>query len=326
MTRLHQGLALALVAQAGLAAMTWRTTVGSEPTPLHAVFAVDPSTVTAFAVTGRSTADKIAVPVKLEKQGEGWVISSAHGFPADTTKVTELLDKVKDIQARDPIATRAAAHRDLEVADDTFTRKLELTVGADVRALFLGASKGQVVNVRIPGTDDVFAARGLTAYTLPDAARRFWKPEYVDLKADDLSTWTLTNPNGTATLHRADGQWSMPDLPPGHSLVTAEVDALARMLLTVRIADVAGTAATPDMGLDGSTVVRWTREVDGQSEAGGYVVGALVDGKRYLKADDRPWIVQVADSGIKRAVETKFDFISDGIPDFVGEKGDPSDD
>jgi hypothetical protein len=79
------------------------------------------------------------------------------------------------------------------------------------------------------------------------------------------------------------------------------------------------------MGLDGTTSVRWTREADGQSEAGGYVVGALVDGKRYVKADDQPWVIQVTDSSIKRAVETTFDFVSDGTPDFIGQIGDPDD-
>jgi hypothetical protein len=325
MTRVHQVLALALLAQLGLGAVTWRSTVGSEPTPLHVVFSIDPVATTAIEITGRTTPDKAATPVRLEKQGDAWIIASSHGYPADAAKVTEVLDKIEEIQARDPIATRAVTHRDLEVADDAFTRKILVTASGTDHHLLLGSSKGQVVNVRLPGSDDVFAARGLTAYALPDVARRFWKPEFIDLKADDLSTWTVTNANGTRTLSRAGGSWSMADLPPGHSVVQAEVDALARMLLTVRIADVVGTAVTPGMGLDGTTSVRWTREADGQSEAGGYVVGALVDGKRYVKADDQPWVIQVTDSSIKRAVETTFDFVSDGTPDFIGQIGDPDD-
>ncbi len=323
MTRANTILAGALIAQSAIAALVWRSSGEPVITPLHSLVSFDPAAVTAVEVVGRSTADKPATAVRLEKEGESWVIASSHRFPADAVKVTEALEKLKDVVVRDPISGRAVTHRDLEVADDTFTRKLTVTEGGQTKVLFLGAGKGQSANVRLPGSDDVFQSRGITAYTLPDADRRFWKAEYIDLKPDDLQTLTITNPNGTATLQRVEGAWTSSELPPGHTLVVAEVDSLARMLLTVRLGDVAGVEADPSMGLDGSTRVSWTTTVEGQSEAGGYTVGALADGKRYVKADDRPWVIRVTDSAIKRAVETKFEFIDDGVPDFVGQVGDP---
>ncbi len=321
MNRTTQVLAGALAVQVALGAMTWSGRSTPEPTALHPLVTFDPATVTAVSITGRTTPGAPATPVQLEKDGDTWVIASSHRYPADPAKVTDLLDKLDDLQVRDAIATTTASFKELEVADDTFSRSVTITSAAGPTTLLLGGAGGTSMHVRLPGTNEAFSVRGTSAFAIADSDRRFWKPEIVAVQPDDLATWTISNPQGTRTLVRSAGAWSMPDLPPGHTVVSQEVDALARMLLTVRINEVVGQGDDPAWGLDGSTHVTWTRTVDGTTVTEGYVVGALVDNKRAVRVDGSPWVVRVAASSISRAVETSFDFVDDGQPDFMGQIG-----
>jgi hypothetical protein len=308
MTPINKILAGVLGLQLLAAAAVW---MPRDPgvAPPRTLVALKAAEVTQIQVTGRTTPDlkDPPKPVVLEKRGEQWVLPSLGGYPADPTKVDELLAHFAEVQVRSPVATTPASHVALNVAEDQFTRRVEWSTPAGSTTLWVGAGQGQTAHLRKSGESEVFSTRAFTAWSLADQDRRYFDTQYIKVELDDLSSFSLRNAQGDYTLLRAEGAWTP---PAGFALTEpAEADALARSLLNVRLHEPVGQEVKPEYGLDGSVRVSWTQGSGDQSAARSYVVGAKADSYRYVKADDSPWVVKVTESTIVRSVESDFKFL-----------------
>jgi len=312
MTTLNKILAGTLVVQVALGAFMWMPEAETQ-TETHALASIDADTVTRIEIVGRTspTDEEAPTPVVLEKDGVHWKIASEKGYPAKADSVDKVLETLGELQGRSPIATTAASHANLEVADTQFTRRVKVTAGGTDTELFLGAASGQAANVRLAGTDDVYQVRGASAWGIGDSSRRFWEPSYVKVDKDDIDSMAIRNAQGAHSFARAEGAWSLPEgAPEGASVDGKELDSLAGMLLNVRLAEVVGTEVLPAFGLSDGARVEWTITENEQTTTFGYSVGAVVDTHRYVKADHLDFVVKVLDSGVKRAAETDFAFVT----------------
>jgi hypothetical protein len=310
MTMTNKILAGVLAVQIALGALTWMPS-GEGPTEAVDLVSFKLDAITELEVTGRvdPASDEAPEKVHLRKEGAHWALISSEGYPADPSKVETVLTSLSELQVRRPIATQAANHATLDVSDTKNTRRVVVKAGAEQVELLLGAATGQAANVRRAGSDDVFAVRGVSAWSIGDTARRYFEASYAKSDKDEVNSFTVKNAQGTHTFLRAGGLWSEEGLPEGATLHQLELDALANTLLNVRLSDVVGKGAKPEHGFDGGARVEWTITEDGGTSTFGYTVGALADGKRFVKADDKDFVVSVLESGVQRAVETDFAFI-----------------
>lgn len=295
----HRILTSALVAQVALAAVTWwpSNPTAVPPTPLVPGGA---EAITAVEILG-NTED---APVRLEKQGEDWVVASAHGFPADADKVDELLDKLDGIALRRPIARTAASHEALKVDEESWEKKVTVTAGGTDLTAYVGAAASKAIHLRLEGADEVHKIEGVNAWSLRATSRGYLPTNAAAFEADALTAFSLENAQGAVSLVKEGDAWR----PAATDGLEVDVEALEGVLDKagrLRLVEVLGTAPEPAMGLDGagSLRVRWTASGDEGETTGAYVLGAEAEGDRYARLEGQDFVFETSDSRLGELVD-----------------------
>jgi len=238
-------------------------------------------------------------PLVLERSETGWAIPSAGGYPAQESKVDELLAKLLDVRVRTPIATRATSHDALQVGDDEWGRKVTLTSGEgepESVTVVVGASARSGVHLRLADSDEVYLVTGLSEWGISDRPAGYYEPQYVDLAPEAVVAFSLENEHGAVALTKVDDAWTLADAAEGERVDQSAVEALVRDASRIRISKPVGREIDPAFGLEEGVHVAWSLEADDATVAGGYRVGSEVDNLAYVKRDDSPFVVQTSAS------------------------------
>jgi hypothetical protein len=257
MNRTQRVLVLLLVIQVallGLFALRRGDRAGAEPRALFPdLDALTPSRVRIDTEEGDS--------VTLNRDGDVWSLADPAGYPALSSAVDDLLEKLKGLQVRRAVVRSNRYHTTLRVADDDFVRRLRVW-GDDeddpAIDLFLGSSPNfDVAHVRIADEDPVYDLRGLGTFDLRAEPSAWVDRDFLDVPAEDVVGLSLHNDHGTIELSRDDGSWAVlsPSLPGGRGLDPAKVDALVRSICSVRLAAPAGRVDSGGMGLEDPAAV-----------------------------------------------------------------------
>ena len=280
-TKVHQTLIGLLVVQVALAVVLFAR--GGEPAvlkeqPLLPGF--DAAKVTRVQVTASD-----AAPIDLVKQGSGWVLASSFGYPADASKVDALLAPIAKLAASEPIATQAARHKQLDVADDKFQRRIVISAGGKDTTLFVGAPAGLRRNaLRLGGSDDVYAVAGLSPYSAPSAPHLWVDQHYVSLPKDQIAKVSVKRPDATLEFtHADDGKWTA--TVDGGPVDPVDSDAIDRLVDDVAAVDLL-EPADPKRGPATVTISVELKAKPGTSTAP-IVMDVIGDG-------DRVWVHQRA--------------------------------
>jgi hypothetical protein len=237
-------------------------------------------------------------PVQLVRQGEGWSLLSAEGYPAKTETVDAVLDHLGGITLADPLTTQATSHAALQVSEDAYTRKITASVGGETTTLFLGAGPGSLTRIRVAGQDAVYQVRGFSAWSIGDTDARFWDPEVIAAKVDELEQLRFDTPSGPVSLVLRDGVWS--DETGAHPIGPREASRLVKALTTLRMQRPLGATDNPSWGIADGIHVAWTgRTVDGTAYVGGYRIGVGLDDLRAVRADGGAWTAAVPSAALE---------------------------
>jgi hypothetical protein len=312
--QINKFLAGLLAAQLLFGAAVWWPHSEAEQ---KAVALVDASSdaITTLEITGAPAADKPAEPVRLQKQGAGWVLSSANNYPADPAKVKDVLDKITGMKLKETVSVRKTSQDALSVSDTHYTRKVTVAAGGQTTTFYLGAGQANSMNVRRDGTDEVYVIHGTNAWSIPDTGSRYFDTSYIKADATKLAQVTVKNAKGTLVLkHDASGWVDAGN--PGLPLDQKQVGNAIRRLTDLRISKPVSDQVDPKFGLDGSTRVEWTTTGDdGNVATSAYDVGSEADNLRYVKADDKSWVVQIASSSVAQVLTlTAADLLSKPAP------------
>ena len=287
---INKVLGVALIAQIGLVALTWGTRGSAPRTDARPLIeAIEPDQVTGLRVESAPANGKPAQVVELAKKGDDWVLPGADDYPADAKKVDKVLEALFAGRIRAPIASNAANHNALEVGDRSYTRKVKLTAGNSAVELVVGAARGTAAHVRRAGEEPVYLARGFSATALEDTPAPYLDTTYLDVEAPDQIV--VKNPRGTLTLNKVEGNWTLAELPPGTpgdpERFTAFVGAARKLIIDAPV----GKTVKPEYGLDTPLAAHVTIKAGEKTYT--YSLGAMEDGKRYLKREDNDWVVLV---------------------------------
>ncbi|MCA9526114.1 MAG: DUF4340 domain-containing protein, partial [Myxococcales bacterium] len=311
MNRTNKILAGALLVQVALVAVTWSMR-GRGPSldaePLLPDTAV--ADVQALKVVAKSGEKETTV--QFARKGDGWVVPTADDFPADAKKVEEVVKKLVEARIRAPIASNKANHNNLDVGDRDFSRRVTLTVGGKDRTLVVGSAKGSSAHVRFADQDDVFVARGFSAFELRDGLATYVDGDYVKVEAPE--SVKLTNPRGTVTLNFVEGNWKVAELPPDAPLDTARIEAFVSAARLIRLIEPLGKTVKPEYGFDAAD--KAVVELKKGDVVTRYTIGALApDNNRYVKSESNDWVVTTAIHNIGTLLDQTPDrFIKEDLP------------
>ncbi len=208
--------------------------------------------------TGEGTRKSKDQPaVELVKRGSDWQVATSYDYPADGSKVTDLLDKVIAIRTRGPIASGKARQKQLEVADDDYQRKLVITAGGKDTTIYVGASAGaRQTSVRLAGSDDVYGAMGLSAFAVGANAAAWIDTSYFKVEKEQIASIEVSNQNGTFTLEPGAGGWTVEmngkpvPVPAGNDLDKEFIDRVVNRISSMTMTE----PGDPKKNVDNPTV------------------------------------------------------------------------
>jgi len=308
----HRILALLLVLQLGLVAMTWWPRDRSALAP-HPLLEIDRAAISELRIeASRDGGEGRGEGVRLVREGQDWKVASAAGYPATPAKVDELLDSLLALRVTVPIATRQTSHNALNVGEDEYGKRVAIVSGdGEAVELVIGAAARNSVHVREADASEVYLAKGLSEWSLRDRSSAYYNSSYVDTDSETLSAFSVTNGNGTLAFVREDEGWVLAGLEGAGELDREGVSKLVESLTKLNMSEPVGSEALPQHGLDGRVSVTWSVVEEDQSFAGGYVVGAEEGSSTFVKADGNPFVVKARSSDLEalRSVQ-RSDFVS----------------
>lgn len=199
-------------------------------------------------------------PIDLVKRGDAWVVASAFDYPAQTAPITELLGKLGGLTRTSPIASQPARHKQLEVADAAYLRKVIVTAGGKDLVLFVGSAVGaRQTAVRVGGTNDVFAVNNLTAWGIDPQLRPWVSTGYASLTKDEISQLQVQREGESVQLTRDGAAWKLAGapLPAGEVLDAAVLDEVLGQVSQVELVDVGDPKR--DAAKPKATITVWTQ-------------------------------------------------------------------
>ncbi len=238
MNRMQLGLLALLVAQIALIAVCRSTASG--PTTPEALFpGLDTNSIRKLSI--EEPADKKVTT--LVRAGGGWTVAEADGFPADATRIDQLIETLQRLQVSRAVVTNKRYHEAFAVEDAKANARVRAWTdpAADpVLDLLVGSSSNyRATHVRRASDDSVYEVRDLAAYDVR-ADRGSWIDKaLIDAAPDQVRRLSLTNAHGTFEIERGDNSWRAAD-GSGAALDTSKVEAFLGTVTNLRLADASG--------------------------------------------------------------------------------------
>lgn len=279
-------LAAVLVVQAAILLLTRLPGREDVPEPLLAGLEAE-------AVTRIEIEDGADGHVVMDRQGDRWVLSDAGGYPADGTRIADLLDRLAAARRERMVARTEPGRLELRVATDGFERRVRIEAGADGYLLYVGTTAGTGAgHVRVDGEDEVWTVDGMAPWQVA-ADRADWvDPVYLRVEPERVAAFELVNAAGSFRFERSGDGWA--GLTPGAGEVVDQqrVSAFVDRVSTLRMRRPLGTEPPGDYRLaERAAVVRLALSPDADGEAGTMELLILAGGD-----DDYDYVVKSSDS------------------------------
>lgn len=274
--------------------------------------------------------------VEIAKRNGEWVLPGYFNAPADKFKVEDLLSELADLRRGLPIATSSSALERFKLADDDFDRRLTLSQGSHtVGTLYFGSSTGARRTDARNASDHAVYSVDLATYEMPTQLSSWFANDLLESQPDQLTGVDIQMPQGSLHLARqsapaqpaaptkpgaaakpatktpatatpatpaATPTWSAADVPAGHHLDEAKVEALSHNIGDLRLQGVLGTSAQPDWQQAHPLLTLTLHRMQHPDQS--WVISQPAGANYYvLKASNQPWYFSVDASTGKQLLD-----------------------
>lgn len=249
------------------------------------------------------TGVKIQAPdatIELAKEGDGWVLANYGGYPVDTMKVTDLITKLLSIDTSRLVANTATSHNRLQVADNDYVRKIDLTSGSQTRTIYVGSSPSlRATNVRTAGSDAVYLSGDLRGTDIRTDVGGWVNLTYFQTPSADAQAVTIENANGRLEFTRVNTDtWTLNGLADDEVFSQNNFTTILTRLGGLNMVAPVGKEEQPEFGMDNpnATVTVVSRPAGGEEKTLTLVIGAKDAGgtNYYAKSSESDFYVKIA--------------------------------
>ena len=299
----NQILAAVLAVQIALvAAVFWpRPAASGNSGPLWADFK-------AADVTSLTISDAEDHKVTLAKSGEAWVLPEADDYPADSTKVTPLLEKIEKVKTNRLVTQTEASHPRLKVASDDFNSLLEIKLKDDAtHQLYVGSSTGaSATHIRADDQSEVYLTGDLTSFDASAQASAWVDTLYFTIPQTATTSLTLENANGAFEFTKDGEKWTMKGLAAGETFNENNFTSLFSQASELRMTEPIGKKEVASFGLDKPQAVITLKTADKTYTLS---IGARneEDSTYVVSSSESPYFVRVSEGVVQSFIEKKRD-------------------
>lgn len=296
MKSMNKWLGIIAVAQGALVLVVWLASQPTKAVSTSLLNDLEWSSVTAVEITENPGGEE-ANTLRLEKAGNDWVVATQQNFPADDSKVRDLVDSLA-VKVTTPISSRKSHHQKLGVAKKGAERKVVLKQGEKATTLWLGPGARAGAHVRVEGDERVYRVRNLKVWDLKADGGTYFDKQVIDVNPETLQEVWVTNSSGSLHLKKEADQWVVLDVSSELPLDGAKVSSLLRGLSKVSMTELARQEVQEDFGLDGRTAVTLTTAEGNQVK---YLVGLEKDGSHYFQEKGSAFVVMTTPFATEQA-------------------------
>jgi hypothetical protein len=248
--------------------------------------------------------------IALQKAEGSWGLPAADGYPAESDKIDTLLKKILSLTTGRLVTRTDASHRRLEVAPDSFVRRIEFeTTDGTTHTLYLGSSPQYgATHFREDGQSETYLSNELSSWDVGTSATSWVDTLYLSAPPEDITKITLENGNGALTFTKEGvdsedgGHWMMAGLTGDEALNESTVDTLTEQAASVHMTWPLGTEAQAAYGMDQPVAVVTLETAE---RAVTLHVGAQDpdDNSYVVKSSESAYYVRAAEYSVKDLVE-----------------------
>ncbi len=207
----------------------------------------DPAQVTQFTIANNNDQQ-----ITVKKVDDQWVLPDYGDYPVESTRVSTLLDKVKQLRADRLITQSETSFRRLQVSPDDFVRLIAFEqAGGASHTLYLGKTGGgSTVHVRLDNQNQVYLVNNLSSQDANAAPSNWIDTTYFSVPSDNIQSLRLQNANGDFEFTKTDGTWTTTGLDAGEVLNQDNLTQLLNGIASLRMSAPIGQEASDDFALD----------------------------------------------------------------------------
>ena len=197
--------------------------------------------------------DDTGASIEFVRQGDDWVLPTADDFPANGERLTEIVGKLAAIQTSRLIAQTAASHKRLQVADDDFLRRINLTRSdGTVETLFVGSSpNAQGTHVRRSGEEETYLTGAVQSWEVGTLMSSWIDTAYVTLAQEDVNRVVVENGNGRLEFARvSESEWELAEMGEGNVFNQTAFTTILNRLTNLSMNAPLGKVAQAGYGLN----------------------------------------------------------------------------
>jgi hypothetical protein len=252
--RRNQILAIILIAQIAIAAFLFWPKPATSDGGVSLLPDFDPATVVALTVKAGDAPD---TQVDLVKEGDEWVLAEADSYPANSTQVTEILDKLHNINTARLVTQTDASHGRLQVAADNFNRLVQMkTDDGEQYDLYVGSSAGGTsTHVRAADEDNVYLTNEIVSWDLNAQPSGWINTQYFNIPVTNTVRLSLTNANGTFEFAKDETGWHMQGLEADEIANENDILSFYNQARAVSMLEPVGKTNKPEYGMDSPSAV-----------------------------------------------------------------------
>jgi hypothetical protein len=270
--------------------------------------------VTATNVIQITLNDENDNTLTLAKNGDKWVMPAADDFPVKGEQVTTLLGNIEEIKTNRPVTRTESSHKQLKVAGDDFTRRIELeTQDGTKHTFYVGTSAGAgATHVRVEGQAEVYLAASLNSFDVNVLPSSWIDTLYPSVPQAEVVGVTLENKNGTFEFAKDGDAWTLLDLAEGETFNETNFTGLLNVATSLRMTAPLGKSEQPSFGLaEPQAVVTLKTSGENGEKTYSLQIGAKTEDNAYIaKSSESPYYVTVAEfTGANFVDKTRDDFL-----------------
>ncbi len=172
--------------------------------------------------------------VVLKRVSDAWQLEES-AVPVNSARIDTLLENLTAARTGWAVATRDESHRQLEVAEDSFNRKVSLFANdEEVASLFVGTSPGlRRSHARVAGSDEVYSV-ALNDYDIPGNRSDWIETDIVTVDSVEqfmIANYTVVADGAGWKVTSGDGEDSEGDKDA--------IEEFTQQLKNLRVLDVA---------------------------------------------------------------------------------------
>lgn len=267
-------------------------------------------------VTSLTISDAEGHKVALAKSGDAWVLPEADDYPADSTKVTPLLEKIEKVKTNRLVTQTEASHSRLKVASDDFNSLLEIKLKDDATyQLYVGSSAGaSATHIRADDQPEVYLTGDLTSFDASAQVSTWIDTLYFTVPQTATTSLTLENANGTFEFIKDGEKWTMKGLAADETFNENNFTGLFSQATGLRMTEPIGKNEEASFALaKPQAVITLKTHSTGSEQAADKTYTLRVGAKNdedntyVVSSSESPYFVRVSEGVVQTFIEKKRD-------------------